>query len=309
MKFWLFLRGEWDENNRQSAEDNSDMWLQLFRNLAGTDNYHIWYKDKKSKIDFNKVTHVFSRGGHKWQDEIVKKCKGAFSVYYGAGIRTIPKKNLYNLILVDCKSDLEKCKKKYPNSKTEMWFKPAAEHFKPLKYEKKYDLCYVANCHSKFQEKIKRVEWIYKTIPKDLKMLHLGQSSIKPPKNIEVKKVPRKVMPEFINQCRLGLAPYTDYDSAPRVVSELLACDVPVLTREDLRINWKMSPHFLIKSTKENFWTDARLMLETLKEKMIADGLPCTPTTEFLFFKIEGYVNVENAALYLNFLIDEKGCV
>jgi len=303
--FWLFLRGTFDKNNQQNLKDNTDFWVQLFRGLAGKDKYHIWYKGRKSEVDFKKVTHVFSRGGHEWQDRIVKKCIGAYKIGYGAGVRTIPKKDLYDLILVDCPEDLEKCKKKYPDRTVSMWTKPAAEHFKPVECAKKYDVCYVANCHSKFQEDIKRVKWVYKTVPRDLRVLHLGKSSIKPPKNVRVKQVLRRDMPKYLSACRVGIAPYKNYDSAPRVIPEMLACDILVLALDSVRTNWKISPHFLIKSNKERFWNDVRTMVGILREgeKGVETGLPCTPITECVFYET-GLYNLKNTVEHLQGLIE-----
>lgn len=302
---WLFLRGDWDRNNRQALKDNTDFWVQLFRGIAGDDDYYIWYKGRKNEVDFDKVTHVFSRGGHEWQDRFVKKCIGAYKIYYGAGVRVIPKNDLYDLILVDCEEDLKKCRKKYPDRKVEMWIKPAAEHFKPVECGKKYDICYIADCSSKFQEKIKGLKWMYKTVPRDLKVLHLGQGSLKQPKNVKVKRVPRKQMPEYISKCRLGVVCYSSYDSAPRAIPEMLACDVPVLALDCVRTNWKTSPHFLIKAKKETFWKEAKDMISLIKENWeqnVGEGLCCTPKTECVFYEV-GIYDLEHVVKYLRNLI------
>ncbi len=303
---WLFLRGDYDRNNRQGIKDDSDMWRQLFRGIAGDDEYHIWYRGRKNEVNLKKVTHVISRGGHEWQDRLVKKCIGAYKVYYGAGTRTIPKKDLYDLILVDCPEDREKCKKKYPNKKVSMWAKPAAAHFKPVECEKKFDICYIADCNSPFQEKIKGLKWLYKTVPMDLKVLHMGKSSIRLPGNVRLKRVTRKEMPRYISKCRLGVIPYSKYDSAPRAIPEMLACDVPVLAFDHVRVNWKTSPHFLVKSSKEDFWKQVRHMLDMVKknwEQSTKKGFRCSPVTENLFYEV-GFYNLQAAVEHLKWLIE-----
>jgi len=260
---WMFLRGNWDSNNKQSAKDDVDVWLQLFRGLARKDKYYIWYKGRKNKVDFKKVTHVFLRGGHEWQAKIVKKCKKAFKIYYGAGKRYKPKDGVkYDLVLADSEKQLAKLRKK--GFKAELWFKPAAECFKPVECEKKYDVCYVANYNSKFQEDIKRIKWVYKTVPKDLKMLHLGKSSRKPPKNVKVKKVLRRDMPKYLSQCKVGIVPYRNYDSAPRVIPEFLACGLPVICLDSVNF-WKEKYKCFVTS-KENFWNNVKESLANMNE-------------------------------------------
>jgi hypothetical protein len=314
------LRGFWDKNNKRSLSEDSDMWVQLFSELAGESANKVIYYKYKTEIGINEIyiragkdigynpktfNYIFARGGHPEYEPILKKCKNAYKIYYGAGARIVPEKDLgYSLILCDTEEQVEKCNKKYPHIKASLWIKPAAKHFKPVDCEKEYDVCYVANCHSKFQEKIKRVKWVYKTVPRDLKVLHLGKSSLKPPKNVTVKKVSRLEMPKWYSKCKTCIVPYKGYDSAPRVISESLACDVPVLALDSVNTNWNISPHFLIKSTKDKLWNDAKYMLKLISEKSNGSLLPCSPTTEFLFYGI-GIYNIKNIAKYLRELINE----
>ena len=300
MKHFLMLRGEYDANNKRNIKDDSDMWLHLFSEIVGEeDRGLIWYKSNKERIYHYKrniwivtksvdhlksVDFVFARGGHPYYISILKKCTNAFKIYYGAGTRTHPKDGIkYDMILVDDARDLrENCK---------LWTKPAARQFKPLDVEKKYDVCYIANGT---QAKIKGIKWMYKTVPSHLSVLHLGnRSKYVPPSNVKRRQVLRKDMVEMINQCRVGIVPYTDYDSAPRAISEMLACDVPVLAFDSVRVNWDMSPHFLIKSNKSKFWDDAEEMLAILDNR--PKGSWCMPTTESVFFDV-GINNIKNAA-------------
>lgn len=283
---WLFLRGFWDKNNKKSLIEDSDCWLQLFEALVDEcDNTQeangcIYYHGYKQKIPliYNgcmavaekgnvialapRFDYVFARGGHPEYEPILKKCKNAHITYYGAGARIVPEKDLgYNLILCDTEEQVEKCKEKYPHIKASTWIKPAAKHFKPIECEKEYDACYVANCHSKFQEKIKRVKWVYKTVPSDLKVLHLGKSSIKPPKNVTVKQVSRLEMPKWYSKCMVGIVPYKGYDSAPRVIPEMLACGLSLTVVDSVNF-WRDeylcdSPTFNgFVASKKNFWRD-----------------------------------------------------
>lgn len=226
MSNWLMLRGEWDKNNKQSFKDNTDMWWHLLQEIAGQNPYTIWYKDKKLSGEYD---YIFARGGFDYYKPILKKFPNAYKIFYGAGKRIVPEEDLgYSLILCDTEAQKYKILKKYPNIRTELWIKPAAKHFKPVECGKEYDVCYVADCHSPFQEKIKRVKWVYKTLPEDMTMLHLGKCSIKPPPNVTVKKVSRLDMPEWYSKCRVGIVPYRGYDSCPRVIPEMLACGLHV---------------------------------------------------------------------------------
>lgn len=250
MNNWLFLRGEYDNNNIQNHKDRTDMWMQLFREIAGEDIYSIWFRG--FPLLYEDVKYVFARGGHPYYIPVLRKYRQAYKIYYGAGKRYLPDDKIkYNLILVDTEKQKQKVLKKFPGSNVHTWLKPAARHFKPMpEVKKKYDVCYVANCHSKFQEKIKRVKWVYKTAPKDLKILHLGKSSIKPPKNIKVKQVTLKEMPKYINQCKAMIVPYKNYDSEPRVIVESLACNVRPFAFESVNTGWMAYNRF----NKTNIW-------------------------------------------------------
>lgn len=241
MSNWLMLRGFLDKNNKKSLKEDSDMWIQLFNELVPKEDYGVvWYVGVHvNHPAYTKYDYIFARGGHPEYEPILKKCKNAHITYYGAGARIVPEKDLgYNLILCDTEEQVEKCKEKYPHIKASTWIKPAAKHFKPIECEKEYDVCFVANCHSKFQEKIKRVKWVYKTVPSYLKLLHLGKSSLKPPSNVTVKQVSRLNMPKWYSKCKFGIIPYKSYDSAPRVISEMMACGVKIVVAKEVNF-WR----------------------------------------------------------------------
>jgi hypothetical protein len=230
-KMWMLMRGEFDKNNAQNYRDDTDVWIQLSHELAQGEAL-IWWKDSPECNKAAKIVnpdYIFARGGFDYYIPVLKKFPDAYKIRYGAGKRYMPESNIkYNLILVDTEKQKQKVLAKFPKANVHTWLKPAARHFKPIDVKKKYDVCYVANCHSKFQEKIKRVQWLYKTAPKDLKILHLGKSSIKPPKHIKVKQVLLSEMPKYISKCRTMIVPYKGYDSEPRVIGEALACNVDV---------------------------------------------------------------------------------
>jgi hypothetical protein len=104
--------------------------------------------------------------------------------------------------------------------------------------EKVYDVVYVADGRITFRAKIKRVDWFYKHAPKDLKILHLGWSGDRHvPKNVTVMRVRRGEMPLWYNKCRVGVVCYDKYDSAPRVIPEMMACGLPTLVSNEINTN------------------------------------------------------------------------
>jgi len=312
MKNFLLLRGEYDANNRKNLKNDTDMWVQLFAEMVGKeDRGYIWYKSSTDRIfhytpniwvitksvnDLKQVDCVFARGGFDYYVPILKKCKKAFKIYYGAGSRMFPHDGIhYDMILVDCESDGKKAVEKYPNSKIVLWVKPCARHFKPVENEKKYDICFVA---PNPKDKRKRVAWVYKTVPKDLRVLQLGNMpKIKVPKNVKVRRVPSLKMPAAYSKCKMLIAPYTEDDSAPRCIFEALACDVPVVARDTVKIDWKRSPHFLVRSKKEDFWKNVKEMIAVLNKKPMATCM-CSPTTEAVYFDMDIY-NLEHEADFL----------
>ncbi len=326
MSNWLFIRGSFDENNKYNAKHDLDVWVQIFAKLVGENKGTIYYKSKKEDlISYNKnidilvsppetlkekylkrFDYVFCRGAFDYYLPILKKCKNAYKIRYAAGKRLMPEKNIhYDLVLVDSAEQKKKVLKKFPNLNVKVFFKPAANHFKPIDIEKKYDVGFVAAIP---EDARKRVVWVYKTVPKHLKVLQLGHTpkKLKVPANVKIKHVKSDKMPRLLNQCRLIIAPYTSDDSGPRIVTEALACDVPVLALDSLRIMWKISPHFLIKSTKERFWEVAKELVELLKERENEKRgllLWCNPKSEFLFYKTEIY-NMRTAVSHLKRLID-----
>jgi hypothetical protein len=216
---WLMLRGELDDNNRYNLKHDTDMWLQLCRGLG---NGKVWYKGQKVPKN---VSHVFARGGFDFYLPILKKLKSAYIIRYGAGKRLMPEKGIkYNLILVDSEKQKKKVLKKFPKANVQIFFKPAANHFKPMDIPKKYDVGFVAAIP---EDRRKQVTWVYKTLPKGLKVLQIGhRPKFKVPKNVTVKHVKSNKMPKLINQCRTIICPYTEDDSGPRIISEAMACDV-----------------------------------------------------------------------------------
>ncbi len=271
----LFLRGKVDKRTEYHGDidKHTDMWTQVAREFTNH-GYNVtilywggtWvhkYSDKLREIwvpklkDYNnKPDLIFARGGFVEYGQLLNRYQNAKKIYYGAGVRTIPPKTSnYDLIIVDDLGDVSRGTKKHPNSTVWPWFKPAADNvFKPLESEvKTYDVCFPANGTQLF----KGFDFVYSTAPKDLSILNLGypQKKFKLPENIENKRVPRNEMPEWYNKCKVGIVCTSDYDSHPRVISEMLACGLPVVALDRVRFR---DNHWAVKRSKDRFWQTVR---------------------------------------------------
>ena len=229
---------------------NDDMWEHLACELGYTRTEIVYWggnrtqrytnkdtvcwveKTKHYKADF-KPDVIFARGGFEEWKPILKRYPNAVRIYYGAGDRIFPEDHIkYDIILVDSAKQLEKGKCR--GLPVYQWVKPAAPIFRPIpNADKPYDAVYVGDGRFPFRAKIKNVNWVYKTVPKDIRLLHLGWSgAYKPPANVTVKRVTRDEMPAMYAKCRVGVVPYRSYDSAPRVIPEMSAMGLPVLVSE-----------------------------------------------------------------------------
>ena len=281
----LMLRGQvpTDRNPKEivykKKKDCSDFWVLLMEAMTGKrDQTKILYWGGERDFHwsdyftitwtptFKKYRHrlipdvIFFRGGFPEYNKIYKLFPEVLKIFYGAGIRTIPDR-FYDLVLVDDSRDVPKVIEKFPKSRVEVWSKPAADpFFYPHDVEKEFDVCYVANGG---QAEIKRIPWVYKTVPKDLKVLHLGfKSRHKPPKNVTCKRVLHKNMAKEISRCKVGIVPYSSYDSGPRVIPEMLACGLGVVVSNSTRHS---DYGWLIRTTMFNFWKNAKNSLYNMK--------------------------------------------
>lgn len=350
MNNWLFLRGEWDERTQKSIDDNDDMWLQLFDSLVSVENSgDVWFKDKQERLfrynntqicsteQFNpvylkSVDYVFARGGFDYYKPTLDMCVNAYKIRYGAGCRYMPEQDInYDLILVDTEEQkrnvINRCRLNKHYERVELFIKPAASHFKPVECEKEYDVCYIANQQ---QAKIKGVKWVYETVPRNLKVLHLGyiDKHITPPSNVTRKRVDRIDMPEWISKCKIGIVPYSSVDSSPRALVEMIACGLPVVCLDTVNY-WKekydkyfkeFSPWYNdCKFSKDKFWESVEVTVDYVyselvpKTKFIGQGFSTDeidpkwtpPHTRFYNFYKES-LSLPVAAQYLKDLINDR---
>lgn len=254
---YILLRGRFDERTQNSIDTDDDMWTQLIAGLAGeSDACIIYYKgenglnyeyrenciittDTNAIRDGSDVT-VFSRGGFPWQAEILRSMPLAVKMRYGAGKRYMPEPDIdYTVVFVDNDRQRVEVIASGCEASVNLLIKPAALHFVPAPVRKEFDVCYIANGE---QADMKNVEWVYNTVPPDLKVLHLGYKSIyHAPKNVTLRRVDRIDMPTEISRCRVGVVPYAkrlENDSCPRVLSEMLSCGLPIIINTEMDY-WK----------------------------------------------------------------------
>jgi hypothetical protein len=284
-KTWLFLRGECKNSKevRETSIEKSDMWENLFNELS--EDGLIWLNDNEfmdnefhltrsiddknypCKFDtfvsspqkflmyMSQPDIIFARGAHKSYLPILKKFKDSYIIRYGSGQRYIPEPDIvYNLILCDSEKQKKEIisKTKYTENEVKLLIKPAAWHFKPIECKKEYDVCFIAN---ETQGHFKGVQWVYDTVPKDLKVLHLGNFTGRytAPSNVIRKHVARIDMPSEISKCKVGIVPYwNQIDSCPRVIPEMLACGLPLVVADEL--NFWSNKYPSMPSNKDNFW-------------------------------------------------------
>ena len=150
------------------------------------------------------------------------------------------------MILCDSEEQVRKCRKRGLNG--QLFIKPAAPQFFPRTVEKKYDVGFSAIWP---KDKRKRVSWVHKTAPKNLKILQMGHAC-KAPSNFSVKHIQHDRMPRAISKCKVIIAPYTSEDSCPRIIPESLSTGVPVVALDSCQF-WK-DRYFIYAYQKRFFW-------------------------------------------------------
>lgn len=253
----------------KTLDECTDMWTHLFAGVVNEEDYgSIFYDSNKYRsillkdnyreywsnfkvvfgVDWVNIPDIIiARGGFNYYKPVLKKFKKSKKVYYGANHGCIPKDGIkYDLILCDSEEQVNKCRKRGLNG--QLFIKPAAPHFFPRTVEKKYDVGFSAIWP---KDKRKRVSWVHKTAPRDLKILQMGHAC-KTPSNFSVKYIKHDRMPRAISKCKVIIAPYTSEDSCPRIIPESLACDVPVVALDSCQF-WH-EKYCLDTESKTNFW-------------------------------------------------------
>ncbi len=289
---WLFLRGQVPQDRNpqeivfETLEECDDVWTHLaYSLLHSEDQGELWYwggsRKKEFKSNFTEKwlegfknfsdpfvpDIIFCRGGFKQYKYILDKFPQTFKIYYGAGKRFLPDRKDYDLILQDSEQQLEKSRNSFPSSRSELFIKPTVDHLFQTKQEveKTFDICFPANGK---QEHMKGHDFVFRTCPKDLKILNLGNSGkIKPPKNVSRKRVIRSEIGTEYQKCKMGIVCCKgEFDSCPRVIPEMLASGLPLVVFDETRF-WKekyITNETGVISSKDKFWETVKNVLYNL---------------------------------------------
>ncbi len=302
MKF-LMLRGQVPQDRDpqetvfNTIEEVDDVWTQLFYNLLEDDDYgELWYwGGDRTKLYANNFMErwipsfrnykrgfvpdvIFCRGGFQEYHWPLSYFHKAIKIYYGAGRRFLPQPGFgnYGIILQDSPEQLEICKKKFPEALTTLFVKPAADNiFYPVDVEKEYDVCFPANASQPF----KGHEFVYRTVPRDIKLLNLGNNPnrYKHPNNVTAFRSLRTDMAKHISSCKVGIVTVSSkIDSCPRVIPEMLSCGIPIVVLDDVRFWKEKYIKSILRSSskyatgelvlKPNFWAMVRFILANVND-------------------------------------------
>lgn len=317
---FLMLRGEvpQDRNPQEivfdSLKEVDDMWTQLFFTMLDNDDSgELWYwhgiREKRFANNFIerwvplfktystgfRPDVIFCRGGFREYHPVLKRFPKAIKIYYGAGARFLPQDGFfdYDIILQDSPEQVKICKEKFPNALTTLFIKPAPDNiFYPIECEKEYDVCFPANAAQAF----KGHKFVYRTVPKNIKLLNLGNNPdrFKRPSNVTSYRVLRTEMQKYISKCKVGMVVVSSKtDSCPRVISEMLACGIPIVVLDGVRF-WKEK--YIVSgvtgeiATKENFWDVVKHVLNNVDKynprKHYEENLSLNHAAKFLREKI-----------------------
>jgi len=294
MKF-LFLRGQVPQDRDpqeivfKNIKDCDDVWTQLIYTMTGIkDSAELWYWNGKRKHRFspnfverwvpNFSTYqtkfvpdvIFCRGGFIEYHPILKRFPKSFKIYYGAGRRFLPQDSFtdYNLILQDSPQQLKRSQSKFPKSKSILFIKPAVDNlFYPIESKKIYDVVFPANGT---QENIKGHEFVYRTAPRHVRILNLGnRGKLKPAKNVRRYRVLKSKMNKNLQKARVGIVcSSSNIDSCPRVIPEMLAAGIPIVCLDSVRF-WKekyITTKTGIISDQKHFWDNVDYVLNHLDQ-------------------------------------------
>jgi glycosyltransferase involved in cell wall biosynthesis len=159
-------------------------------------------------------------------------------------MRYIPRDGqFYHLILVDSPDQMKPVQEAVPGAVVRLFWKPAVDHlFAPNGAAKEWDL--VFNCHA--PKEFKGLSWLAPLVPKGTRVLRIGQpdpwfEEAHASGRLKVTftgLVPLEEVPSWLCRAKVGVCcDDGKYDSGPRIVSEMIACGLPVLVRDTVRIN------------------------------------------------------------------------
>lgn len=216
----------------------------------------------------------FFRGGFKEYCRVTQKMPSRFGVklYCGTGKRVSPQYGgIYNKILVEDQKELNNYKNVIPFYKTAV-----PEIFHPLDFDYKYDICWPANFtqasykgQNFFISRIAKSEYL-----RSLKIVHLGNQPgagrklCKKHNVTNIEFLGWKDRPEFnriLNQSKFGLCCSNKTDGCPRVITEIMASETPLLLRQSTRLlDYYRQSSSIVQFNGLNFVTKIKASLDNV---------------------------------------------
>ena len=281
---WLFLRsahrtsGYTDPPDRD-LDPRSDMWIALFAELVRASGGcgEIWKQGWRYTHDVNinlrivryetlgeaagfEPDVIFNRGGYTAYEGVLAANPEATTIYYGAGERWCPTRR-YDLILVDTPAQRAEAAARWPDSRVIIMHKPASPVFKPrIAVGTEYDLIFI--CDSTAENK--GCKWLADRLPADMKLLNIGPADKWLHAEFCTGSLPRHCVADYAGRAKVGVVCDDGmHDSGPRVLSELLAMNIPVIVRECVRadLDFLITPQTGVIANDKNFAEKLRELL------------------------------------------------
>jgi len=248
----------------EALADYPDVWAHLFAalaRLAGAAG-EIWRKGQACDVRFDgdgvvqrhrlslgaaaeiRPEVIWQRGNYSEYHGVVAACPEALTIYYGAGAAWCPPAGRdYDIILVDSPEQLQHVRSKHPRAMCRLLIKPAVETiFRPVARRKEFDLVAICSRPREF----KGMGWLAERLPAGASVLRIGPADkwfraaaadgrldVTFAGELAPRDIPRQA-------CRARAGAVVDdgkFDSAPRVLPEMLAMGLPVLVRDTVRVD------------------------------------------------------------------------
>jgi len=214
-------------------------------NVNGRKFIQRWGRNFTQTLKYFPSDVSLFRGGFKEYDDITKFHPEQFGVklYLGTGKRTYPQYGgEYDVILQEDEKDFKKGFNCFP------FYKTASPHiFKNNKVDIKWDICWPCNfsqIRHKGQEEFISTLSKYPSLQK-LKIVHCGNKpevGKKMCKKYKVKNIEflgwqtREELCNVLNQSKFGLCMSNRVDGCPRVATEILMTETPMILSEKTRL-------------------------------------------------------------------------
>lgn len=259
---WLLEKNYFDEVIiwRLSSNQVEDIVFDI----NGKKYTQKWVRNFTECIDYPTPEISFWRGGFKEYDEVTSKKPQNFGlkIYLGAGRRTFSQwGGKYDIYLVEDERDFNKnynCLPFYKTSSPSVF-----KRLDPSTFSINWDICWPCNFE---QIRYKGQEYFLNLLSKDsylktLKIVHCGNKNevgkkICQEQNIKniyfAGQVSRTELNMFLNRSKFGLNLSNIQDGCPRVSTEILMSQTPLIISEETRLLDYYKQKGVVEVNKEN---------------------------------------------------------